>query len=195
MKTQANLTITGHVKIVDLKTQQVLVDRYNAVNAETMSIIIANMLQGNNSQYIYEMHFGNGGTVTSDTGTITYNAVEENLQSGLVADLYNPLYYKVVDVTDLINNDDETRNKVEISHAEGLPYTDLIITCTLEESQPEAAVSDTAAGELVFDEIGLKSRGISGANTGYLLTHIVFEPVEKDAGRVIQIIYTLRINL
>lgn len=195
MKSQANLTITGHVKIVDVKTQEILVDRYNAVNAETLSIIIANMLQGNNSQYVYEMHFGNGGTITSDTGAITYNEVEENLQLGTVAELYNPLYYKVVDTTDVINNDDDTRNKVEVSHAEGLPYTDLIITCTLEESQPESAVGENAAGELVFDEIGLKSRGTAGVNDGYLLTHIVFDPVEKDAGRVIQVVYTLRINL
>jgi len=194
MKSQANLKITGHVKVVDLATNQILVDRFNAVNAETLSIVIANMLQGNSSQYVYEMHFGNGGTVISDTGNITYNEVDENLQLGTVAELYNPIYYKVVDATDALNNEDETRNKVEVSHEEGLPYTDLIITCTLEENQPETSNPSTT-GELVFDEIGLKSRGSSGVNTGYLLSHIVFDPVEKSAGRVIQVVYTLRINL
>lgn len=194
MQSYANLKITGHVRVVDLTTQHVLVDKYNAVNPETLSIVIANMLQGNNSQYVYEMHFGNGGTVISDTGNITYNEVEENLQLGTVAELYNPVYYKVVDAADILNNEDETRNKVEVSHEEGLPYTDLIITCTLEENQPETNEPLTT-GELVFDEIGLKSRGIAGVNSGYLLSHIVFDPVEKSAGRVIQIVYTLRINL
>lgn len=186
----AKIKMTGHVKIVDMTTSQILVDEFNAVNAETMSIVLANMLQGNNSKHIYELHFGNGGTVIDGTGNITYKDVEENLQLGILADLYNPFYYKVVDSNDLLNNEDETRNNVTINHTDGLLYTDVVITCTIEESQPE-----DNSGAMIFDEIGIKSRGAAGLNTGYLLTHLVFEPVEKTPGRVIQIVYTLRISL
>jgi hypothetical protein len=189
-KSNAKVKMTGHVKIIDMSTNITLVDEYNALNSETMSLVIANMLQGNNSNYIYELHLGNGGTIIDGTGNITYRDVEENLQLGILAELYNPLYYKVVDASDVLNNDDETRNNVTIEHTDGLAYTDVVVTCTLEEAQPEST-----SGVISFDEIGLKSKGSDGKNTGYLLSHLVFEPVEKTAGRVIQVIYTLRISL
>jgi hypothetical protein len=178
-----------------MTTGEILVDKHNEINAETMSIVLANLLQGSNIDYIYEMHFGHGGTITDLTSNITYKDVLENLESGTVADLYSPLFYKVVDPEDAVNNEDETRNNIAVSHADGLHYTDIVVTCTLEENQPETAVGTYDAGELVFDEIGLKSKGASGLNTGYLLSHIVFNPVEKDPGRVIQVVYTLRISL
>jgi hypothetical protein len=189
-RTNANVKITGHVKIVDLSANKVLVDKFNAVNAETMSIVLANMLQGNNSSYVYEMHFGNGGTIVDSTGNITYKDVSENLLLGALAELYNPLFYKVVDSNDTVYNEDNTRNNAVVEHTDGLQYTDLVITCTLEENQPE-----DQAGTITFDEIGLKSKGESGPNTGYLLSQLVFEPVEKTPTRVIQVVYTLRITL
>lgn len=192
MHSQMNIKITGHVKITDLKTKEVLVNRYNAVNSEAMSIVLANMLQGNNSKFIYELHFGNGGTVIDSNGNITYKDVTENLKLGTVAELYNPLYYKVVDVNDDINNDDSTRNYTAVEHTDGLIYSDLVVTCTLEENQPE---TQDDAGIITFDEIGLKSKGNTGLNSGYLLSQLVFEPVEKTAGRVIQVVYTLRVSL
>ena len=195
MFSNLNLKIIGHVLIKDVKTNEILVDKYNDINAETMSVILANLLKGSNIDYIYELHFGGGGTVTDETDNITYKDVLENLELGTVADLYSPLFYKVVDAEDLTNNDDATRNNVAINHADGLHYTDIVVTCTLEENQPETAVGTYDAGELRFDEIGLKSKGSNGLNTGYLLSHIVFNPVEKDAGRVIQVVYTLRISL
>lgn len=193
MHSELSVKITGHVKIIDLKTEEVLVDRCNAINAEAMSIILANMLQGNNSKYIYELHFGNGGTITDSTGNITYKDVAENLKLGTIAELYNPLYYKVVDANEdsLINND-STRNYTQVEHTDGLIYSDLVVTCTLEENQPEAQFNP---GILTFDEIGLKSKGSTGVDSGYLLTQLVFEPVEKTAGRVIQVVYTLRVGL
>jgi hypothetical protein len=187
-----NVKITGHVKITDLTTKEVLLDKHKAINAETLSIVMANMLQGNNSKYIYELHFGNGGTIIDTNGNITYKNVEENLTLGTVADLYNPLYYKVIDSNDSINNDDPSRNFAVVEHTDGLIYSDLIITCTLEQQQPD---TQTNTGIITFDEIGLKSKGSNGLNSGYLLSHLVFEPVEKTAGRVIQVVYTLRISL
>lgn len=192
MHSQLDVKITGHVKITDLNTEKVLVDRYNDINAEAMSIVIATMLQGNNSNYIYELHFGNGGTVVDATGNITYKDVSDNLKLGTVAELYNPLYYKVIDINDDTNNDDITRNSAQVQHTDGLIYSDLVVTCTLEENQPETYEN---TGIITFDEIGLKSRGNTVLNSGYLLSQLVFEPVEKTAGRVIQVIYTLRVSL
>lgn len=194
MQTSANIKVQGFVKIIDAKTGEILRDIENAVNPETLSLIIARMLQGNNSQYLYELHLGNGGIVIDETGNITYKDVEENLAAGTAADLYNPLYYKVIDTIDDANNLDPTRNNVIVSHLDGLPYTDIVITCTLEEEEPDWTDPGDNDGEIIFNELGIKSRGLDGVNSGLLLTHVVFEPVVKNVNRVIQIEYTLRIR-
>lgn len=194
MQTTANVKIQGFVKIKDLHTGEVLRDVENAVNPETMSLVIASMLQGNNGQYLYELHLGDGGSIADDPGNITYKDVEENLTLGKVAELYNPLFYKVVDTNDEANNTSPTRNNVAINHLDGLPYTDVVVTCTLEEEDPVWNDENRTDGNLIFNELGLKSRGRSGPNSGFLLSHVVFEPVAKNINRVLQIEYTLRIR-
>lgn len=197
-----NINIDGHVKIWDPKTKEVIVSKHNAINPETMTLIIASMLQGNNDSYVHEMHFGNGGLIIDETGNITYNDVTDNLSTGIEASLYNPTYFKVVDTVDTTNNTDIVNNKVVVSHTTGLNYTDLVITCTLEENEPDTNSENNLIpspaeynGDYIFNELGLKSRGSNGKNTGYLLSHIVFDPVQKSANRVIQIVYTLRIRV
>jgi hypothetical protein len=186
MINHTDIKIDGFVKVLDLTQGKVIHEGKNAINPETMSMVIANMLKGNSSQYIYELHLGNGGIVDGST----IKDVTENLASGTLAELYNPLYYKVIDGNDTINNDSVTRNNITVEHLDGLSYTDLIITCTLEESQPS-----TLNGEITFNEIGLKSRGTNGLNSGYLLTHYVSENIHKLPTSAIQIQYTLRIRL
>lgn len=197
-----NINIDGHVKIWDPETKEIFVSKHYAINPETMTLIIATMLQGNNDSYVYEMHLGNGGLIIDETGNITYNDVTDNLSTGIEAGLYNATYFKVVDTNDSTNNTDIVNNKVVVSHTSGLNYTDLIITCTLEENEPESNDENSLVtspaeynGDYIFNELGLKSRGNNGKNTGYLLSHIVFDPVQKSANRVIQIIYTLRIRV
>jgi hypothetical protein len=46
----------------------------------------------------------------------------------------------------------------------------------------------------VFDELGLKSYNPEGPDTGMLLTHVIFHPVQKSLNRMIQIDYTIRIQ-
>lgn len=197
-----HINIDGHVKIWDPKTQEIFVNKRNAINPETMPLIIATMLQGNNDSHIYEMHLGNAGLVIDETGNITYNDVTDNLSTGIEAGLYNPTYFKVVDSTDTTNNYDPTNNNVVVTHTSGLNYTDLVVTCTLEENEPNSTSENILIvspeennGDYIFNELGLKSKGSAGKNTGYLLSHIVFDPVQKSANRVIQIIYTLRIRV
>ena len=49
-------------------------------------------------------------------------------------------------------------------------------------------------GQFVFDELGLKSFNPEGPNTGLLLTHVIFHPVQKSLNRMIQVDYTIRIQ-
>lgn len=205
---QANVSIDGFVKIWDPENKEIFIEKHNAINKEVASYVIARMLQSNTNQFISEMHFGNGGTIVDTTSNITYKDVELNLESGFSTSLFNPTYFKVVDISDLENNDDITRNKVEINHINGLHYTDVIVTCTLSTDQPKAAdvgnlVEQTQdaldngqlTGNFVFNELGLKVKGETGLNTGLLFSHIVFHPVQKSANRTIQVVYTLRIRI
>ena len=188
-----NNHITGHIKIWNPETTDVLVDKYNAIHYENMSEALALSLGNKSTGFIHEMHFGNGGTSVDPTGIISYLPANN---SGSNADLYNQTYYKVVD-DNSISNTDATRNKIEIRHTVGQRYTDILVTCLLDYGEPAGQTafdnSENLDGEFVFDELGLKSwNGTIGE--GKLLTHVVFHPVQKSLNRLIQIDYTVRIQ-
>ena len=201
MKDNLNLNIDGHVKIWDPNTKEVFVNKHNAINPETMSTLIASAIVSTGNSYISEMHFGNGGTIIDTNGNITYKDVVTNVETlGRSADLFNPTYFKVVDTSDIVNNIDPDNNYITSSHVEGSRYTDIIVTCTLNQDEPvDQQLQDSETdftGQYVFNELGLKSKNPDGTiGTGSLLTHIVFHPVQKSANRVIQVVYTLRIRI
>ena len=94
-------------------------------------------------------------------------------------------------------NTDSTRNKITTSHVEGTVYTDIVVNCLLDYGEPsgQSAFDNTNNfdGTYVFDELGLKS-WVGTVNTGKLLTHVVFHPVQKSLNRLIEIEYTVRIQ-
>ena len=140
------------------------------------------------------MAFGNGGSQVDPTGIITY--LTPNV-SGLSANLYSPQYYKSVDATSVYNKD-PARNFMEIRHVNGTYYTDVLVTCLLDYGEPSGqAAFDNASSQsspFVFDELGLRAYSSDGANSGRLLTHVIFHPVQKSLNRLIQIDYTVRIQ-
>lgn len=186
------LHIQGHIKISDPNTGEVIIDKRNAIHYENMSIALAESLGNAGQGFIYEMSFGNGGTSVDPTGIITYLTPNS---TGVNASLYNQTYSKVVDDRS-VNNTDPTRNKIEIRHLSGTNYTDILVRCLLDYSEPDGQDAfDTASGTdqlYVFDELGLKSFSPSGE--GRLLTHVIFHPVQKSLNRLIQIDYTVRVQ-
>ena len=69
---QQGLDIQGHIKIYDPETQQVYVDKHNAIHYENFSVSLAKSIANRTTGFIEEMHFGNGGTSVDNTGIITY---------------------------------------------------------------------------------------------------------------------------
>jgi len=190
---QQGLDIQGHIKIYDPETQQVYVDKHNAIHYENFSVSLAKSIANRTTGFIEEMHFGNGGTSVDTTGIITYLTPNS---SGDNANLYNRTYFKSVNDQSSLNTD-TTRNKITISHTNGTTYTDLIVSCLLDFGEPagqQAFDNTTTVNDtFVFDEIGLFSwEGTAGA--GNLLTHVIFHPVQKSLNRLIQIDYTIRIQ-
>lgn len=190
--------VRGHIKIHDPESGEVFIDKANAIHYENISEAIAYTLANKGQSYIYEMHFGNGGTSIDPTGVINYLPSNTNTQN---ANLYNPTFAKIVDDTATANTD-KIRNKIEIRHVPGQIFSDLVITCLLDYGEPSGQEafdnSQNLNGDYVFDELGLKARSTDGSSglqtTGKLLTHVVFHPVQKSLNRLIQIDYTVRIQ-
>jgi hypothetical protein len=188
----SGIYLQGHIKIFDPVTQEVLVNKRNAIHYENMSIALAQSLADEGVGTIYQMSFGNGGTAVDPTGIITYLTPNT---TGSNSSLYNETYTKVVNDRST-NNTDPTRNKIEVRHVTGTNYTDIVVTCLLDYGEPnnQDAFDNTTYldGEYVFDELGL--RAYSNTGTGRLLTHVIFHPVQKSLNRLIQIDYTVRVQ-
>jgi hypothetical protein len=187
-KDMTGVHIRGHIKIYDPTSDEVSIDKTNAIHYENMSIALAQSIANTGQGIIHAMAFGNGGTTIDPTGIITYLTPNS---TGSNASLYNETYTKVVDGNSPANRD-PTRNLIETRHVTGTNYTDVFVTCLLDYGEPDGqnAYDTTNNNEsaFVFDELGLKSA------SGLLLTHVMFHPVQKSLNRLIQIDYTVRIQ-
>jgi len=190
----SGIHLEGHIKISDPKSGEILVDKRNAIHYENMSISLAESLGNEGKGNIVEMAFGNGGTTVDPTGIITYLTPNN---TGVNASLYNQTYYKTVDDNN-VNNTDPARNYIETRHILGTTYTDILVSCLLDYGEPSGQQafdnSTNMDGEFVFDELGLRAYSTEGSNTGRLLTHVIFHPVQKSLNRLIQIDYTIRVQ-
>lgn len=186
--------VQGHIKIFDPSSNEIFVDKRNAINYENFAIALANGVSNQGLGFISEMAFGNGGTIVDQTGIISY--LTPNV-IGVEASLYNQLYYKNVDKRQVYDID-PSRNFMEVRHVAGAYYADVMVNCLLDFAEPSGQYSfDNATNPkdtFVFDEIGLRGYGVNGAGTGPLLTHVIFHPVQKSLNRMIQIEYTVRIQ-
>ena len=182
--------VEGHVKIVsyddDRSNPEVHLDKRNHIHKENMSIALARALGGDDSGHVYSIHFGTGGATVDSAGTITYS--DPNVTGS--ADLNTPLYSEVVDP----KRGAPAGNFTGVRHLNGSLFSDVEIRCVIDKGEPFGQpssdnVSQTINGGYVFDEIALKT------DDGLMLTHIVFNPIEKTANRVFEVVYTLRLRL
>ena len=189
---KSGVHVQGHIKIFDPSTDEIFVDKRNAIHFENISISLAESLANAGTGWISEMVFGNGGTTIDPTGIITYLTPNS---TGLNAGLYNETFSKIVDDRS-VNNLDPLRNRIETRHTSGTNFTDVLITCLLDFGEPDGQQAfDNATDQnqqFVFDELGL--RAFSPTGQGRLLTHVIFHPVQKSLNRLIQIDYTVRVQ-
>lgn len=183
-----NMLVKGHVKIYDPVSGEILLDKDNAIHYENMSEALSLSIANKGTGYIDRMAFGNGATAVDSTGVITYLPTNTFGQN---ASLYNQTYSKIVDNTSALNTD-PSKNFIEVRHIPGVIYTDIYVSCLLNYTEPSGQQafdnSATMSGTYVFDELGLLSE------TGRLLTHVIFHPIQKSLNRLIQIDYTVRIQ-
>lgn len=200
---QLNINMKGHVLIRDKHTGSVIFDGFNAIHYGNMAYIVAQALNNSDNAFIQYMAFGNGATSVDTSGRIMYKTprVTESYESG--ANLYSRTYFKPVGNNS--ENQDPANNNIQI--ITGPSYTDIKVTCTLDYSEPaDADIFDSATtndGDYIFDELALFTNPTDTSletaeqriNTSTMLTHVVFHPVQKSLNRVIEIIYTVRVQL
>ena len=191
------ISIEGFLKVYDPNNGEVFYDGHNAIPYENISIAIADTLSNRSVGSIFKMAFGNGGASVDETGIITYLPPNTTGQN---ASLYNQTYSKLIDDTNVANNN-PARNKMTVSHISGKVYTDIIVECLLDYSEPVNQMafdnSTLSNSSYIFDEIGLIANyGTDdlGNELTKLLTHVIFHPVQKSLNRQIQIDYTVRIQ-
>jgi hypothetical protein len=193
-KDLSGIHIEGHIKIYDPVSQEVFINKRNAIHYENMSIALAESIADAGQGFINVMAFGNGGTSVDPTGIITYLTPNS---TGTNASLYNQTYYKTVDAQQTADLD-PSRNYMEVRHVLGTSYSDILVSCLLDFGEPSGqSVFDNATntdGNFVFDELGLRGYSPDGPGAGDLLTHVIFHPVQKSLNRMIQIDYTVRVQ-
>lgn len=187
--------VKGYIEIKDKETGEVLVSKSNAIHYGNMANIIANALVNAQGSYLHYMAFGNGATSVDTTGKVVYKSprVSEAFQSG--ANMYSRTYHKII-------SQNTDTDKIEV--VTGPSYTDLKMTCTLGYSEPaDQDLFDSSTsnqGDYVFDEMSIFSYPSDPSNavpinTSSMLTHVIFHPVQKSQNRIIEIVYTIRIQL
>jgi hypothetical protein len=185
---QFNTTVIGEACIQDAVTLEVLRQKKNAIHPKNMASAIARSLSRNDNGFVFKLSFGNGGTFLNSSNKIIYRS--PNILGA--ADLYNQTYEVQVD-----NNTQGTppSNSVVPSDSPSPAITSVVtITCVLNSDEPAGqAVSSNLTTDFnspfFFDELGLKTAD------GLLLSHLIFNPIEKTANRAFLITYTLTISV
>tara|TARA_R110001592_G_scaffold127750_1_gene339744 strand:- start:5890 stop:6516 length:627 start_codon:yes stop_codon:yes gene_type:complete len=188
----AGIGMNGHILIRDKETGEEIVNKRNAIHYGNMANIVANALNSDGNSKLHFMAFGNGGTSVDTAGKVVYKSprVSESFEAS--ADLYSRSYNKIISAN-------TATDKIEV--IAGSSFTDLKITCTLGYAEPsDQDLFDSSTdndGSYVFDELALFSYPTDNTNitTSKMLTHVIFHPVQKSQNRIIEIIYTVRIQL
>jgi len=170
-----------------------LLMKKNAIHDGNMVFHIAKSMIGQdstNSSAIGWFGFGDGGSEIANTGRITYRPTNTTKMRNELADLYNRVYQKKIDNEGF----DMVVSPVVYPNA----IADIKIDLVLNKGEPFGQLPmDNAtqfSDRFVFDEIGLFSNS-PDINDSYLLTHVVFHPIQKSLNRSFHIKYTIRFEI
>jgi hypothetical protein len=186
---EIKLSVVGHVRITSYSDSEgrdeiVHLDKRNACHKENLSLAIVRAMSGSSTGHIYTLNFGTGGATVNSLQSVVYSP--PNVVGA--ADLNTPAYQEVVDPA----RGAPDGNSMTVRHVSGTTFSDIEIRCVMDKTEPAGqAVFDnaTSVGQFTFDEMGLKT------DDGLLLTHFTFNPVQKTANRIMNVIYTLRVSL
>lgn len=206
----AGFTARGWARITDIETGEVLLDdKENAIHLGNLSAACVMALCSDDKGHIRYMAFGNGGTRITSNGDILYRTPNVSNIRKATDSLYNELFKK-----EIIFDGDNEANPIFSNST----YSDLKVLVTLTEveagltqqvfDRADALNKDTIDQTLssrdqdaVFDELALYvgppfiAGPLSDSSEALMITHLIFNPIQKSANRGLQIEYTIRIQL
>lgn len=190
MKEMLQVEVNGHMMIRDAETNEVIIEKYNAIHPKNIALVIAKALARDTvtSPGIFSLCFGNGGTFLNSSNQLVYRPPNTVGASTL----YNQTYSIQVDDQSVGT---PTTNSVNYAPSTSPSITSIVtITAHLNANEPSGqAVADNITtnpeAPYIFDEVGLKS------SDDLLLSHLIMSPLEKTGNRVFFIIYTLTISI
>lgn len=194
-KDNGNFNIRGFVEIYDITDEDNPKEllKQNAIHDGNMVYHIAKAMIGQdsgNTSAIGWFALGDGGSEISNTGTITYRPTNTSKARNEAADLYQRVFQKniqdvgyTMEVPTTLYPNAIADIKIDFILNQGEPFGELPMDNAVEFSD-----------KFVFDEIGLFSNA-SDINDSYLLTHIVFHPIQKSLNRVLNVKYTIRFEI
>jgi hypothetical protein len=181
----------GIVKIIDLESNEILLDQQNAIHFGNITMAIARALAGDRTGIVRWMAFGNGGTSINENGTIDYRVPNVSQFRDQSASLYNETYAK-----DIQLNDNSNFIEVVLS---SVNYADIKMVVTLQFGEPTTQdIVDNATTDsepFIFDEIGIKINDGLTSDTSTQIAHIIFHPIQKALNRSIQVTYIIRVQM
>lgn len=202
MNNIVNTHVSGHVKIHDVDTGEVLLDKSNAIHPQNMARCIARGLSHEAASWIYAIQLGNGGTHIDGGGNISF--MTPNV-TGTNATLYNATYSAVVDPSSVLN----TVNTITSAASPGGVLTStttvsIVLGAAFPAGQATTDGTTTNPDSLyTFDEIGLftavnaENPAVTPTNLtgGSMLAMLVSSPIEKTANRSLVLTYTLTVSV
>ena len=139
------IQLNTRVIITDMDSNEVLVDKSNAIHSQNMARIIARGLSREVNSYIKRMAFGNGGTFRDAAGNLVYNPPNDGRDGSWESRLYNETYSEIIDDVDpFFGEDPGSAESGNIRPGGGAMPTD-----------------DPSGGGVVSQEVGTKSNVIA----------------------------------
>lgn len=186
----------GYFKITDITDVDnpvILVQKTNAIHNGNMVYAIAKQMAGQDSANTHAFGwfgFGDGGSEISETGSIIYRPTNTTNNRNELADLYNRVYQKKVEEEGLT---------IEVSPVvHPMSICDVNINVILQQGEPLGQLpmdnSTEFSNKFVFDEFGIFTNA-TDIDDSYMLTHVVFHPVQKSLNRVYEVEYTIRFEI
>lgn len=187
--------INTRVLIKDVKTDEILLDKSNAIHSQNMARIIARALAHETNSWIFRLAFGNGGSFIDAAGNIVLNPPNDGSDGSWESRLYNETYSEVVDTSspyfgqDLGSSDpnntrpgggsepaDDPAGGGVVSLEAGLK-SNVVVSVFLNENEPTGQLSNDMSNSpdkcFLFDEIGLYSPGLAAkATNGYSTVNV-----------------------
>lgn len=207
---QVPVDISTQVRIYDTDTNELLVDKSNAIHRQNMALAIARGLARQDNGYIFRIAYGDGGTFRDAAGNLVYRAPNDGRDGGWEDRLYHETYSEIVsgpligtdpgssdgDTTRPGGGSDPTNDPTGagvVSQEVGLK-SNVIVTSYINQNEPfgqgpspfgPTVVADPDERTFLLDELGLYSSGAPATAT-HGMSGVIVNNANSDIATILK---------